>query len=77
MPELITKLSILRGFMSRGDWVSAMRLANSFGRLGEQTEAIRRAWSAHQNPQIYRDMGRDPDALWTAGIAALRERYGD
>lgn len=70
-----TKISILRERASAGDWVGAMRLAARFPSLGGEREAITRAWDSRQSPALYRQLGRDPDALWEAGILALRRRY--
>lgn len=70
-----TKISILLDFMANEDWRSALRLAVSFARLGEEKQAITRAWQAIQSPAFYREIGKDPDALIAEGIAALRRRY--
>lgn len=77
MNPLKTKLSQLREFMAAGDWPAALRLANSFGDLGQQKDAIQRAYSAMTRPDFYREIGRDPAALEAAGRAALIARYGD
>lgn len=69
------KIETLRAFMAAGDWRSALRLAASFARLGDEKLAITRAWEASQRPQFYRAIGRDPQALIDAGVAALRRRY--
>ena len=70
-----TKLSQLRRMMTAEDWEGALRMAARFPDLGKQKAAITRAWDARQSPGLYRQMGKDPEALWQAGIAALRERY--
>lgn len=70
-----TKLSLLKDAAARGDWTEAIRIANAFGRLGDQRGAIKTAWGAIQNPGFYRQLRRDPDALVASGVAALKERY--
>lgn len=70
-----TKLAKLEGFMIDGDFRAALRLANSFPQLGEHKKEITTAWSALNNPDFYREIGRDPEALVAAGIAAIRARY--
>jgi len=75
MTETRTKLSILKEFMAGDDWISALRLANSFGDLGSHKQAITRAWNAHLRPEFYREIGQNPDELFAAGIRALKERY--
>jgi hypothetical protein len=70
-----TKLSQLRRMMAAEDWEGALRMAARFPDLGQHKQAITRAWDSRQSPGLYRQMGKDPAALWEAGIAALRERY--
>lgn len=69
------KIDVLHGYMAAGDWVAALRLAARFPRLGEHKDAITRGWAALQNPTFYKEIGKDPDALVAAGVAALKERY--
>ena len=63
--------------MATDDWIGALRIANRFARLGKQKEAITRAWAAHTNPNFYRQIGKDPDAMLDAGIVALKSRYSN
>lgn len=71
----VTKLSQIKAHLAAGEDVEALRIAAKFGRLGEHKERIGKAWASHQNPDTYRAMGQDPDALFADGIAAIRERY--
>lgn len=71
-----TKLSKLKKLMAYGDHRAALRLAAGWPRLGDHKEAITRGWAALSNPGFYRELGRDPEALVAAGLAAIRERYG-
>jgi hypothetical protein len=70
-----TKLNKLKTCYTAGDLVGALRIASRFPQLGEHKEVITRAWAAHTNRQFYIEIGQDPDALFDAGITALRERY--
>lgn len=72
---MASKLSTLRDAAGRGDWIAALRIAAKFPQLGEHKEAITRAWAAIQNPQFYRDIGKEPDALIEEGVEALKARY--
>lgn len=72
---LRTKHADLLEMMDRGDWRAALKLAAGFPVLGEQKVAIERGWEALVRPELYRQMGQDPDALVRAGIEALKERY--
>ena len=73
MPQ--TKLSILKTFMATGDFRSALHLAAGWADLGTHKDAIQRGWSAFLSPSFYREIGKDPEALIAAGIAAIKERY--
>lgn len=70
-----TKLSVLKEHAAAGNWTAALRIAARFPRLGEERDAITRAWAALQHPDFYRQLGIDPEAAVRDGIAALRERY--
>lgn len=70
-----TKLSKLKELMATGDFRAALKLAASFSQLGSQKIQIRRGWQAIQSPDFYREIGKNPDELVAAGVAAIRERY--
>lgn len=77
MPMPPKKIDVLRGHMTRKEWRAALKLAASWGRLGEERAAITRGWEACVRPDFYRAIGKDPDTLVAAGVAALRRRYMD
>lgn len=70
-----TKLSQVIEKLRAGDRRGALRIAARFPQLGDQKERITRGWQAVQSPDVYREMGHDPDALVADGVAALYERY--
>ena len=70
-----SKLARIRQAMREGNWDEALRLAARFRRLGEQTEAIRRAANALTSPEVYEELGYDLARVRAEGIAALKERY--
>jgi len=75
MNPLVTKLSKVRDAAQAGDWNRAILLAAKFQDLGTQRDAILSAREAINRPEFQRQLHRDPDALKTAGIAALKDRY--
>ncbi len=75
LPPLISKKQLILDALAAGDERTALRIAAAFPHLGAHREAITRGWAALQNPGFYRQLGQDPEALTTAGIAACRERY--
>ncbi len=70
------KIDRLRGLMRAGDWRAALALAASFPRLGDDAAAIVRAHEAHAHPRFYQSLGRDVEALKSAGVEALQRKYG-
>lgn len=72
---MTTKLAKLKELYASGDLIGALRIAARFPQLGDEKEAITRAWAAVGNPAFYRELGQDPDALLHLGIDALRRRY--
>jgi hypothetical protein len=70
-----TKLARVRALLDAGDEVGALRLAARFPRLGAEKETIQRGWAALQNPELYVELGFDPDELFRAAVAAVRAKY--
>jgi len=76
MQVVETKLQKLKGLWAAGEYRKALKLAASWPRLGEHKDAIQGGWSAWSTPNIYREMGFEPEAMYMAGLAAVAERYG-
>jgi|DEB0MinimDraft_3_1074331.scaffolds.fasta_scaffold254170_2 hypothetical protein len=62
--------------ITSGDTVNAMRIAAKWGDLGEQRDAIKSGWNSRTNPDFYRQIGKNPDQLWSKGVEALKIRIG-
>ena len=69
------KIDELKALMTAGEWHKAIRFAARFPRLGDERQAIQTAASALLSPGLYRQMGKDPDAMVAEGVAALKGRY--
>lgn len=70
-----TKLSKVIEAWRAGNKAKALQIAAKFPRLGEHAAVIQRGWAATQNPQFYRELGQDPEALIDAAYRAIAERY--
>ena len=70
-----TAIQNLRTLWAIKDYRKALKLAASWPRLGNHRDTIRTGWSAAYNPRFYEEMGRDPGALYRAGLVAICERY--
>ena len=70
-----TKLEKLKKMWAAGDYRAALKLAASWPRLGDHKGAIQRGWAAVTHESIYRQMGKDPEELYRAGLVAVADRY--
>lgn len=70
------KIDTLRDLAIKNEWTKAIKLAGSFPRLGDEEKTIRRAKEALLRPEFQIQMGRDPALLISAGIDALKSKYG-
>jgi len=71
-----TALQELKDLWATGEYRKALKLAASWSRLGEHKDAIREGWDATINGRVHREMGKAPDAMYAAGLAAVSARYG-
>ena len=71
----VTKLSKLKEAAACGDWRLAVSIAAKFPVLGKHKAAIMSAQEAYARPDFQRQVGKDPEQLKAAGIAALKEKY--
>jgi hypothetical protein len=72
---MISKAQQILDALGRNDGCEALRIAAAFPHLGRYKEAITRGWSACQQPDFYRQLGKDPEQLIAVGVAAVRARY--
>lgn len=70
-----TALEKLHKLWDAGEHRKALHLAAGWARLGEHGLAIRGGWAAASNRHFYIEVGKDPDAMYAAGLAALAARY--
>ena len=71
-----TALERLRALWAEKNYHKALKLAASWPRLGGHARQIRQGWAAISNPDFYRQLGRDPEALYSDGLAAVAEQFG-
>ena len=66
--------------LSAGDYKTALKIAVSLG-TGQKfkdkpyLDAIGKAYQAICTPEFYKAIGKDPEELIVAGVAALRARF--
>jgi hypothetical protein len=57
------KTERIRTALANGDWLSALRTASRFHDRSNDTLAFKRGFDAHQHPDFYRQLGKDPEKL--------------
>ncbi len=70
-----TKTSLITAAMRAGDWPGAIRIAARLPQLGQHRTAILDAHNAYVRPTWAKSLGKDPEALKTVGIEALKDRF--
>jgi len=70
-----TALQKLKDLWATGDYRAALKLAAGWPRLGRHKDAIQSGWLAASNPDFYRQLKKDPEATYAAGVVAIAERY--
>jgi hypothetical protein len=71
-----TKTDKIRAAWAAGDCIAALRIAARFFDRSEATKAFKRGMEAHNNPQFYRQIGKDPDLLLATALELLAKRFG-
>lgn len=66
----------IKAAIDAGNPAEALRIAAGFPFLGEHKDTIQKGWSAYRNPDMYREMGHNPEELFNAAINAVKARYG-
>lgn len=72
----LSKRDELKQLLDAGKHRAALKLAASAPRLLQtHKDAILAGYAAATNPAFYRELGRNPDDLVAAGVAAIQARY--
>src|SRR5262245_12186093 len=69
------KLTQLREAWAAGDQIGALRIASRFSDRSPETKAFQRGWDAHSNPDFYRQLRRDPEAIVADALAAMARKF--
>ena len=73
--NVTTALQKLKDLWVAGEFRRALKLAASWPRLGNHKTPIERGWAAISNPSFYRQLGKNPYALYHTGLRAVADRY--
>jgi hypothetical protein len=65
----------IRAAWHTGDRVGALRIAARFFDRSTATITFKRGIDAHNNPNFYRQLGKDPEQLMAAALELLAKKF--
>lgn len=65
----------IRNAWAAGDRIAALRIAAQFFDCSDATKTFQRGIDAHNHPDFYRQLGKEPQELVTAALALLAKRF--
>ena len=77
---MITKTEQVKDLVQKGDITKALRIAKDFRKTynitAEEIGKLRSGWDALQNPEFYKQIGKDVDLIVKEAIDILNKVYG-
>ena len=73
---MMRKVDKLRDAWLSGDQIGALRIAARFFDRSQDTKAFKRGMSAYNNPDFYRQLGKEPEHIVRDALEALGRRFG-
>jgi hypothetical protein len=73
---VISKCDRIRAAWAAGDRISPLRIAARFFDRSIETKAFKRGMAAYNNPDFYRQLGKDPDRIVAEALDALAHKFG-
>jgi hypothetical protein len=70
-----SKTSKVRSAWGAGDRIGALRIAARFFDRSADTKSFKRGMNAHNHPDFYRQIGRDPEQLLAEALENLVTRF--
>jgi hypothetical protein len=72
---MISKSDKIRAAWAAGDHIGALRIAGRFFDRSDATKVFKRGMDAHNNPEFYRQLGKDPEQLLITALDLLERKY--
>jgi len=69
------KTDKIRIAWAAGDKIGALRNAARFFDRSDETKIFKRGMDAHNNPEFYRQLGKEPLELVMTALAVLAKRF--
>jgi hypothetical protein len=71
----LRKTDRIRAAWAAGDCIGALRIAARFFDRSEATISFKRGMEAYNNPEFYRQLGKDPELVVTLALELLQKRF--
>jgi len=72
---MICKSDQIRAAWQTGDRIGALRIAARFFDRSTDTRTFKRGMDAYNNPDFYRQLGKDPEQIIGAALDILAKRF--
>ncbi len=72
---MISKSARIRAAWAAGDRLTALRMAAQFFDRSPETKAFKRGMDAHNHPDFYRQLGKDPSQIVAEALFALAQKF--
>ena len=66
----------IRTAWAAGDRIGALRIAARFFDRSTDTKIFKRGMDAYNNPDFYRQLGKNPEQLMAAALELLAKKFG-
>ena len=74
---MIKKIDLVKQHIQRGEWQSALKITSKFRMLSKQDKKdLVRAHESIHNPNLYKQLGFNPEDLKKRGIHVLNKLWG-
>jgi hypothetical protein len=70
-----SKISKVRAAWAAGDRIGALRIAARFFDRSLDTRSFKRGMDAHNHPDFYRQIGKDPEQIFSEALEKLATRF--
>ena len=70
-----SKMSQIRSAWAAGDKIGALRIAARFFDRSADTKSFKRGMNAHNYPEFYRQIGKNPEQILAEALENLANRF--
>ena len=74
--QMNRKTDQIRAAWAAGNRIAALRIAARFFDRSTDTKTFKRGIDAYNNPDFYRQLGKDPEQIMAAALEGLAKRFG-